>query len=86
MIEFFLDHVLYDGKVYYHSVSVQIFCPTIYGNDPVVAVQIFALQVQLVGSTYFKAFFDVVHIIDFIGKDRETLISYSRICMRFLFL
>ena len=42
MIEFFLDHVLYDGKVYYHSVPVQIFCPTIYGNDPVVAVQIFA--------------------------------------------
>lgn len=75
VVEFFFDEVFYYREIDDHAVAVQLMSPAIYGNNPIVAVQILAFafvgESQLVRGTYFEAFSDVIHVIEFACKDSE---------------
>jgi hypothetical protein len=69
MVEFVGDTSFDVGKVYYHTITIQLFGFTIDGNDPVMSMQISAFafigQPQTVGCRYFQLFFYVIHILVF---------------------
>lgn len=60
MVEFAMNKVLDVLKVDYHAVSVEFLCSTKDGNNPVVAMGVFALgfvgKVQPMTPGYFHAF------------------------------